>query len=184
MKRRLGEGSRKFHNHGEGPSRGHLRDYEPLCGPFFQALHLGFCNKKYTPTARGFDTFEGRYVAIEKEEKSEYLEEKISKIRSKKMHNESDKQKKKQENIPKMKKINYSSYRKRKESRQQNRVSTRKSRRRRPRGRYSRRFRGRREAQSSASSLGTRPEDMESHSYYQGESRVSELKIRVPQFRH
>ena len=37
--------------------------------------HLGFCNKKYTPEGRGFDSFEGRYIAIERSEKSHYREE-------------------------------------------------------------------------------------------------------------
>ena len=37
--------------------------------------HLGFCNKKYTPEGRGFDSFEGRYIAIERSEKNHYRQE-------------------------------------------------------------------------------------------------------------
>ena len=32
---------------------------------FFSRWHLGFCNWKYTPTYRGFDSFYGYYNAAE-----------------------------------------------------------------------------------------------------------------------
>ena len=38
--------------------------------------HLGFCNEKYTPTGRGFDSFYGKYVAIEKDERKDFLDKK------------------------------------------------------------------------------------------------------------
>ena len=42
----------------------------------FGKWHLGFCNQKYTPLGRGFDTFKGCHVAIEKEDRKEFLEQK------------------------------------------------------------------------------------------------------------
>ena len=36
--RAANEGSQRFHNHGEGPCGGFLRNYEPSCGPSFEAL--------------------------------------------------------------------------------------------------------------------------------------------------
>ena len=42
----------------------------------FGKWHLGFCNQKYTPLGRGFHTFKGCHVAIEKEDRKEFLEQK------------------------------------------------------------------------------------------------------------
>ena len=35
----------------------------------FGKWHLGFCSEKYTPTGRGFDTFDGLYVSMKQYEK-------------------------------------------------------------------------------------------------------------------
>ena len=42
----------------------------------FGKWHLGFCNHRYTPLGRGFDTFKGCHVAIEKEDRKEFLDQK------------------------------------------------------------------------------------------------------------
>ena len=42
----------------------------------FGKWHLGFCNLEYTPLGRGFDTFKGCHVAIEKEDRKEFLDQK------------------------------------------------------------------------------------------------------------
>ena len=34
----------------------------------FGKWHLGFCSERYTPTARGFDTFDGLYIGVKKYE--------------------------------------------------------------------------------------------------------------------
>ena len=57
----------------------------------FGKWHLGYCSKKYTPLGRGFDTFQGRCLAIRKEEPYNVQ----TKINKKKLHNHKKQQKKK-----------------------------------------------------------------------------------------
>ena len=40
----------------------------------FSQWHLGYCNRRYTPTGRGFNTFHGQYVALEKSVRDSFRE--------------------------------------------------------------------------------------------------------------
>ena len=163
----------------------------------FGKWHLGFCNEKYTPVQRGFDSFQGQYVGSmtgSREEKLEVYKQQIlnkssnqrqkksKKIKKRldKLKNESKKQKsKKKVLLHANKRHQHHYYSLKKKAENQRRINKKRV------NNYKQliqelkqsqrimyRHLSRKRAKRSVHEVGKRPKDMESKSYMEGVVKI------------